>query len=223
MRKRSPRSRSSTRRGIFRRLPRAYPSVVEPRALRAARHRSPRRLRCETAHRLHVGRRTRGRRERPAGSAAAASRRTSCVARRHFDELVAALSLSRRDRAGDGRAVRDLPRWREPSCWHERRGPSGVYRVLHERARSRSGKTQALHTSATLYELDRELLHPNEGAPGFLGAYEVADAAAVVTRHVGFGYSAVRRSGRSTRPRGDFGTGACRADSSAVWVPITPE
>jgi hypothetical protein len=44
-------------------------------------------------------------------------------------------------------------------------------------------------TRSTLYELDRELLHPNEGAPQFLGAYEVADAAAVVTRHVGFGYS----------------------------------
>jgi hypothetical protein len=42
---------------------------------------------------------------------------------------------------------------------------------------------------ATVYELDRELIHPNEGAPQFLGAYEVADAAAVVTRHVGFGYS----------------------------------
>jgi len=42
---------------------------------------------------------------------------------------------------------------------------------------------------ATVYELDRELLRPNEGAPQFLGAYEVADAASVVTRHVGFGYS----------------------------------
>jgi len=44
-------------------------------------------------------------------------------------------------------------------------------------------------TRATVFELDRELLHPSEGAPQFLGAYEVADAAAVVTRHVGFGYS----------------------------------
>jgi hypothetical protein len=44
-------------------------------------------------------------------------------------------------------------------------------------------------TRATVYELSRELLAPNEGAPQFLGAYEVADAAKVVTRHVGFGYS----------------------------------
>jgi hypothetical protein len=43
-------------------------------------------------------------------------------------------------------------------------------------------------TRATVYELDRELLKPNEGTPQFLGAYEVADAASVVTRHVGFGY-----------------------------------
>jgi hypothetical protein len=44
-------------------------------------------------------------------------------------------------------------------------------------------------TRATVYELDRELLQPNEGTPQFLAAYEVADAASVVTRHVGFGYS----------------------------------
>jgi hypothetical protein len=44
-------------------------------------------------------------------------------------------------------------------------------------------------TRATVYELDRELVRPNEGSPQFLGAYEVADAASVVTRHVGFGYT----------------------------------
>jgi hypothetical protein len=44
-------------------------------------------------------------------------------------------------------------------------------------------------TRAMVYELDRELLRPNEGTPQFLGAYEVADEASVVTRHVGFGYS----------------------------------
>jgi hypothetical protein len=44
-------------------------------------------------------------------------------------------------------------------------------------------------TRATVYELDRELLVADEGAPQFLGAYEVADAASVVTRHVGFGYT----------------------------------
>ncbi|HEY5274228.1 MAG TPA: hypothetical protein VIJ34_13465 [Acidimicrobiales bacterium] len=44
-------------------------------------------------------------------------------------------------------------------------------------------------TRATVYELDRELLRPTDGSPQFLGVYEVEDAAAVVTRHVGFGYS----------------------------------
>jgi hypothetical protein len=44
-------------------------------------------------------------------------------------------------------------------------------------------------TRATVYELDRELLRPKEGSPQFLGVYEVEDAASVVTRHVGFGYS----------------------------------
>ena len=44
-------------------------------------------------------------------------------------------------------------------------------------------------TRATVYELERELLRPNEGSPQFLGIYEVADAASVVTRHVGFGYT----------------------------------
>jgi hypothetical protein len=44
-------------------------------------------------------------------------------------------------------------------------------------------------TRATVYELDRELLRPDEGSPQFLGIYEVADAASVVTRHVGFGYT----------------------------------
>jgi hypothetical protein len=44
-------------------------------------------------------------------------------------------------------------------------------------------------TRATAYELDRELIKPHEGTPQFLGAYEVADAASVVTRHVGFGYT----------------------------------
>jgi hypothetical protein len=44
-------------------------------------------------------------------------------------------------------------------------------------------------TRATVFELDRELLSPKEGSPQFLGIYEVADAASVVTRHVGFGYA----------------------------------
>jgi hypothetical protein len=44
-------------------------------------------------------------------------------------------------------------------------------------------------TRATVYELNRELLRPNEGAPEFLGVYEVEDEASVIQRHVGFGYS----------------------------------
>jgi hypothetical protein len=44
-------------------------------------------------------------------------------------------------------------------------------------------------TRATVFELDREILSPNEGTPHYLGIYEVADAASVISRHVGFGYT----------------------------------
>jgi hypothetical protein len=42
---------------------------------------------------------------------------------------------------------------------------------------------------ATRYELFRELIHPTEGCPQFLAIYEVDEAAAKHTRHIGGAYS----------------------------------